>query len=216
MTAPDRLPLTCRLFGHAPDPFPRWNEGYYFARCRRCGTQLVRTAYGRWQPPPRGFRIVWSTVRPDSLAAAPMLLDPADLLQRPPVPAAPVRKPPVSYVPDFMEDAKTDTSWRHNLPPGVEVKRSSGAAEVKAPRVDFARLIPPLRRSVAADAGEPGLPAKRAAVAIVLLSLMLIVVIMVVRNDGGRATATTGTVKLTALWFVGAVDHEIAAYRAGT
>jgi hypothetical protein len=191
MTTPARSPLACRLFGHDPDPFPRWNEGYYFARCRRCGTQLVRTAYGRWQLPPRGFRIVWSTVRPDSLAAAPMLLDPADLLPEPPPPPAELRKPPVSYVPDFMDDAKTDTSWRHHLPPTDERTNAQAAAtEPKSSRADFARLIPPLRRS-AAEGEERSRPARGAAVAIVLLSVLLIVVMLFIRNDGARATAAT-------------------------
>lgn len=187
MTARVVTPLACRIAGHDPDPFPRWNDGYYFARCRRCDAQLVRTAYGRWRLPPRGFRIVWSAVRPENLVAAPMLVDPADGLPEPP----PQVRRPVSYVPDFMEDAKTDTSWRRHLPPSRgSAAEETGRSEAKPSRSDFARLIPPLRSTASADGGEQSPPARRAAVAIALLSLLLIVVVTILRDDGARATVS--------------------------
>ncbi len=185
-----RLRLGCRLLGHKPEPFPRWNDGYYFARCRRCGDQLVRTAYGRWRPLPNGLRIVWSTVRPESLAAMPMLIDPADAEPEACLPQAPTQKRPVSHVPDFMEDAKTDTSWRHHLPPvPADAEQNPGVRSAKSARADFARLIPPLRGSAAPDGDQSRRPARRAAVAIVVLSLALIVVMLFVRNDDAGATA---------------------------
>lgn len=27
----------------------RWNSGYHFSRCERCGRDFIRTIYGRWQ-----------------------------------------------------------------------------------------------------------------------------------------------------------------------
>lgn len=62
--AASKPPLRCRWGRHSPDPVARWNAGYYFSRCRRCGADLVRTDYGRWEPP-RGFRVVWRSSRPE-------------------------------------------------------------------------------------------------------------------------------------------------------
>ncbi|HEV2867259.1 MAG TPA: hypothetical protein VGX37_12185 [Allosphingosinicella sp.] len=59
------MPLLCRLGLHSAEPLARWNDGYYFTRCRRCRRDLVRTAYGRWHVP-RGFRIVWQARPPAS------------------------------------------------------------------------------------------------------------------------------------------------------
>ncbi len=54
--------LFCQLTGHRARPMPTWNRGYYFSRCRRCGADLIRTAFGRWEEA-RGFRVVWSPGR---------------------------------------------------------------------------------------------------------------------------------------------------------
>lgn len=67
--APAR-PLACSLGWHAPDPLARWNDGYYFTRCRRCGTDLVRTAFSKWHEP-HGYRVVWQRhPPPDAVTAA--------------------------------------------------------------------------------------------------------------------------------------------------
>lgn len=55
----------CELGWHQPSADARWNAGYYFTQCRRCGQDLVRTAYGRWRVP-RGYRVVWQTEPPSS------------------------------------------------------------------------------------------------------------------------------------------------------
>ncbi|HEX9947577.1 MAG TPA: hypothetical protein VGA98_08560 [Allosphingosinicella sp.] len=57
--------LLCRLGRHRPRGIPRWNEGYYFATCERCGRDLVRTAFQRWHVPD-GYRVVWSDRPPAS------------------------------------------------------------------------------------------------------------------------------------------------------
>jgi hypothetical protein len=37
------------------------NAGHHFARCTRCGGDLVE-ADGRWSTAPKGFRIIWKAV----------------------------------------------------------------------------------------------------------------------------------------------------------
>lgn len=71
------LGLLCALRGHKPDAaIARWNRGHCFSRCRRCGRDLVRTAYGGWEVP-KGYRIVWhpapaqATGEPAPAAEAP-------------------------------------------------------------------------------------------------------------------------------------------------
>jgi hypothetical protein len=52
------MPLLCRLGFHRPLPDEVWNRGFFFSRCGRCGSDLVRTAAGKWHVP-EGRRIVW-------------------------------------------------------------------------------------------------------------------------------------------------------------
>jgi hypothetical protein len=51
--------LLCRLGRHRPRGIPRWNDGFYFTTCGRCGCDLVRTAFQSWHVP-SGYRVVWS------------------------------------------------------------------------------------------------------------------------------------------------------------
>jgi hypothetical protein len=60
------MPLLCELGWHKADPLARWNAGYYFSTCGRCGRDLVRTAYGGWRVP-KGFKVVWQAQPPESL-----------------------------------------------------------------------------------------------------------------------------------------------------
>ena len=66
------MPLFCDLGWHKPEPVARWNNGYYFTKCARCGEDLVRTAYGRWHAP-RGYRVVWQAQPPANAAAAALV-----------------------------------------------------------------------------------------------------------------------------------------------
>jgi CheY-like chemotaxis protein len=50
--------ITCAIRGHAPGAEQSRNGGLTFARCRRCGADLVRKE-GVWHPVPRGYRVVW-------------------------------------------------------------------------------------------------------------------------------------------------------------
>lgn len=73
------MSLLCKLGRHRALPVARWNQGYYFSRCSRCGTDLVRATYGGWFVP-KGYRVVWK-VRP------PEPESPAELIEAPPAPA---------------------------------------------------------------------------------------------------------------------------------
>lgn len=57
------MSLLCRLGRHRPRGIPRWNDGFYFARCEQCGRDLVRTAFEGWHEP-RGYKVVWSVSPP--------------------------------------------------------------------------------------------------------------------------------------------------------
>jgi hypothetical protein len=57
------MPLLCELGWHRADPLARWNHGYYFSKCGRCGRDLVRTAFAGWQVP-QGFKVVWQAQPP--------------------------------------------------------------------------------------------------------------------------------------------------------
>jgi len=70
------MPLLCGLGWHKPEPVARWNSGYYFTRCARCGENLVRTAYGRWHVP-HGYRVVWQAQPPANAVSAALVREPA-------------------------------------------------------------------------------------------------------------------------------------------
>lgn len=122
MTKP-ALHLLCRLGRHDPAPRVRWNEGYYFTRCRRCGADLIRTAYGRWQVP-NGFRIVWASKRPTSVETVAIHRE-QSAGRTPSAVSAPPPVRPVTFVPDFMDDEEADTSWQQHLPPPVEEEQQA-------------------------------------------------------------------------------------------
>ena len=88
--APDQRPapsLLCQWGKHTPERLPIWNEGYYFSRCRRCGSDIVRPLDGGWQVP-SGYRVVWRTDRPAD--------EPTPLLR--PEAVAPLATPPIEEV----------------------------------------------------------------------------------------------------------------------
>lgn len=85
LAVPALKPLLCRFERHMPAPFPRWNDGYYFSKCLRCGEDLVRVAGERWQRP-HGFRVVWSA-EPPPRPEPPRIVTPADATQADVTPA---------------------------------------------------------------------------------------------------------------------------------
>lgn len=121
------MPLLCRLGAHRPGNAPVWNHGFYFARCRRCGTDLVRTTYSGWRAP-RGYRVSWQTTPPESVVAAEadaLAASEARIVEevvrrlrseaapearrdarRAEAPEARRRAPPPSSIPDFMDEPR--------------------------------------------------------------------------------------------------------------
>ena len=53
------LAFKCRFKGHVPGDRIVRNAGHGFARCTRCGADIVETD-GKWSVPPKGARIVWT------------------------------------------------------------------------------------------------------------------------------------------------------------
>lgn len=56
------MSLLCALGGHEADAGEVYNGGYYFARCRRCRRDMIRSG-GAWQMVPSGHRVVWRSGR---------------------------------------------------------------------------------------------------------------------------------------------------------
>ena len=85
------MSIFCLSGTHLLPADPVANQGFTFARCTRCGRDLMRLG-NAWRRPPRGFRIVWKggEVRrsddPAQLAFA--LVEPVRTLVAP-LPAAP-------------------------------------------------------------------------------------------------------------------------------
>lgn len=52
------MAILCRLGRHRAIPSDRWNDGYFFSRCGRCGCDLVRRR-DKWRAVPKGYRVVW-------------------------------------------------------------------------------------------------------------------------------------------------------------
>ncbi len=100
----------CAMGWHRPDPVARWNDGYYFTRCLRCGEDLVRTAYSGWQVP-KGYKVVWQGKPPPGRPSADLV---------------PAQQEPASAPPAAAGLAPTGEGLRHldaetlgDAPPGL-------------------------------------------------------------------------------------------------
>lgn len=92
--------LPCRLGLHKPVAPGRWNGGYCFTTCSRCGRDMVRSLFGEWHVPV-DFRVVWEAKPKDTIAAPTAPSAAAMPSPAPPVPAQVVApqmpaRPPVS------------------------------------------------------------------------------------------------------------------------
>ncbi|HEX8379430.1 MAG TPA: hypothetical protein VF619_02635 [Allosphingosinicella sp.] len=56
------MSLLCAFGGHEAGPGEVYNGGYYFARCRRCERDMIRSGPA-WQMVPSGHRVVWRSGR---------------------------------------------------------------------------------------------------------------------------------------------------------
>ncbi|MEA3010576.1 MAG: hypothetical protein QOJ91_2268 [Sphingomonadales bacterium] len=78
------MSLLCALGGHEAGADEVYNGGYYFARCRRCRSDMIRSG-GAWQMVPSGHRVVWRngrnrhSVEPDFTGVLPVLHRDANL-----------------------------------------------------------------------------------------------------------------------------------------
>ena len=68
------MQMICNIGLHRADPFPRWSDGFYFSKCRRCGKDVVRTGHEGWkvamaeaiQPRASSERLIFS-MAPDAM-----------------------------------------------------------------------------------------------------------------------------------------------------
>ncbi|HEX6374767.1 MAG TPA: hypothetical protein VFZ91_03500 [Allosphingosinicella sp.] len=78
------MSLLCAMGGHEAGGGEVYNGGYYFARCRRCGRDMIRCG-AAWQMVPSGHRVVWRSGRhqhslePDFAGVLPVLHRDANL-----------------------------------------------------------------------------------------------------------------------------------------
>ena len=115
----------CNMGWHRVSADVRWNSGYYFSRCERCGRDLVRTIYGRWHVP-RGYRVVWQK-------AAPAGQLPSGLDRRAPMRQRPSNLP-IQHVLDQLKDVRPETPVPiDQAPPGQPPAMAAPAAMEPAP-----------------------------------------------------------------------------------
>lgn len=78
------MSLLCALGGHEAGDEEVYNGGYYFARCRRCDRDMIRSG-ASWQMVPSGHRVVWRrgrhrhSVEPSFAGVLPVLHREANL-----------------------------------------------------------------------------------------------------------------------------------------
>ena len=63
------MSLLCALFGHRPAREPVFNDGFYFATCKRCWHDVVRVPDEKWHRP-RNAHVVWSRTPPPTARQA--------------------------------------------------------------------------------------------------------------------------------------------------
>jgi hypothetical protein len=120
--------LLCRLGRHRPRGIPRWNDGYYFATCEKCGADLVRTAFQRWHVP-EGYRVVWSDRPPASRPEVALVPGAKD----PPTPfALPDARSEPAYEPDPPAAAAPPEPMQGDLP-GPAAPSPSDRSPAEAP-----------------------------------------------------------------------------------
>lgn len=140
--------LRCALGYHRANGVPRWNDGYYFARCARCGVDLVRTPFSRWHVP-AGHRVVWQAEppasRPDVKLEPELDLEPAEPPSVPvPETVAPVAEPAPTAAETVSAPAVAapDTATA----PAVSAPNTVSAPAIAAPEEEPAKAAVKRRR----------------------------------------------------------------------
>ncbi len=122
------MSLLCALGGHEAGSGEVYNGGYYFARCRRCERDMIRSG-AAWQMVPSGHRVVWRSgrhqhsVEPTFAGVLPVLHREANL------PA--VRPPFASWSRDVVRLRQT--------PPAT--RAASAAALIEKEEPHYPRLL---------------------------------------------------------------------------
>jgi hypothetical protein len=81
------MSMLCKMGGHEAERGETWNAGYYFSRCRRCGTDMIRAGAG-WETVPEGHRVSWKkgwhrhSIEPDYRSNLPALCRSGSSLMR--------------------------------------------------------------------------------------------------------------------------------------
>jgi hypothetical protein len=87
--------LICSISGHSASNQRIRNAGHHFARCTRCNADLVEND-GRWSTAPRGFRVIWKAVAPETQSVLDLDVE----LEPESQPEAPVEETEASQVPE--------------------------------------------------------------------------------------------------------------------
>lgn len=123
------MSLLCALGGHEAGESEVYNGGYYFARCRRCERDMIRSG-ASWQMVPSGHRVVWRSgrhehsVEPSFAGVLPVLHREANL------PA--VRPPFASWSRDMVQLRR---------PPAAATAAASAAAVLEKEEPQYPRLL---------------------------------------------------------------------------
>ncbi len=133
------LALLCRLQGHKADPAAEvWNRSICFGRCKRCGSDLVRRAKGKWQVP-RGYRVVWRAPAKEIQQPAPV----AQTEWEAPLEAASFPEEPIpaelEIIPEaeeIQDEAGNDAAPLPEWPLQIEAAEQQTDFPIDAPAVD--------------------------------------------------------------------------------
>lgn len=102
--------LLCAIGWHHAAPGGRWNRGYCFSRCVRCGRDMIRGDGGEWRVP-SGYRVVWKRRDEVLPARSPRTsANPPGLSQATTFPA------------DFMNEESEASDWFSELPHQLPVQ----------------------------------------------------------------------------------------------
>lgn len=130
------MSLLCSFGRHRPGALPRWNDGFYFTRCERCGRDLVRTAFTSWHVP-EGYRVVWSATPPAERPDVALIPQPAlpEVTSPPHVPVEPLAAPP--------EPAPIDEGGPEDpAPPAADREPAEAAAAAPPPEPQIPERAP--------------------------------------------------------------------------
>jgi hypothetical protein len=153
--------ILCLVGFHKPRAGARWNAGYGFSSCRRCGCDLVRPVNGLWRAP-RGYRVVWRSKA--ETASAILTHDPHQPVQS--KRCRDISELPVQAVlrllqsHDFVDKAEEQAGWDHDI--GVDAEQAIsrvGTGDFMAPTAADVTATVGRRSDNGSASGMPAAPA---------------------------------------------------------